>query len=176
MSRSTILLMRGAVGVTFGLLALAWPGLTILTLIGIFAGYALLDGIITLWLGLTSTPTEQRPWAPTLRGMLGIVAGIFTFLWPSLTTLALLLVIAAWAVMTGVLEIIAAFMFRRVIADERHLALSGILSIAFGLLLSAFPALGLLGIAWALAAYALASGIVLIALGFRLRRPARVQG
>src|SRR5437867_8831261 len=84
MSRSTILLMRGAVGVAFGLLALAWPGLTILALIGIFAGYALLDGIITLWLGLTSTPTAQRPWAPALRGILGIVAGIFTFLWPKI--------------------------------------------------------------------------------------------
>jgi uncharacterized membrane protein HdeD (DUF308 family) len=168
--------MRGAVGVVVGLVAFAWPGLTILTLIGIFAAYALLDGITTLWLGLTSTPTAQRPWAPALRGVLGIAAGIFTFLWPSLTTLALLLVIATWAVVTGVLEIVAAFMFRRVIADEGLLALSGILSVGFGSLLFAFPALGLLGIAWALAAYALASGIVLIALGFRLRKPARVQG
>jgi uncharacterized membrane protein HdeD (DUF308 family) len=169
MSRSTVLIVRGLVGVVFGVIAFAWPGLTILVLIGIFAAYALLDGITTLWLGLTSTPTEQRMWAPALQGIVGIAAGVFTFLWPGVTTLALLLVVAAWAMVTGALEIVAAIKFRRVIVGDWLLALSGILSVVFGGLLFAFPALGLIGIAWALAAYAMVSGIVLIALGVRLR-------
>lgn len=169
MSRSTVLLVRGAVGIVFALFAFVWPGLTILALVAIFAAYALLDGLTTLWLGLMSTSTEQRPWAPALRGLVGIAAGVFTFLWPIVTTLTLLLVVAVWAVATGMLEVVAAIRFRRVIQHEWLLALNGVLSIVFGLFLFGFPALGLIGIAWALAAYALASGIVLIVLGLSLR-------
>lgn len=169
MSRSTVFIIRGLVGVIFALLTFAWPGLTILVLVGIFAAYALLDGITTLWLGLTSTPTEQRMWAPALKGTVGIAAGVFTFLWPGVTTALLLLIIGAWAVVTGVLEIVAAIRFRRAIAHEWLLALTGTLSVIFGSLLFGYPALGLIGIAWALGGYTLASGIVLITLGVRLR-------
>ena len=169
MSRSTILLMRGIVGILVGLAAFAWPGLTLLVLVAMFAAYALLDGITTLWLGLTSTPTEQRVWSSSLQGLLGIAVAIFTFIWPGLTLLALLVIVAAWAVATGILEIVASIAFRRVVADEWLLALSGIISILFGAVLLALPQVGLIGIAWALGAYAMASGIVLTALGVRLR-------
>ena len=90
-------------------------------------------------------------------------------MWPNITLLALLFWIAAWAVVTGVFELVAAVRLRRVIEGEWLLALSGTLSIALGLLLFARPAIGALGLAWALGAYAVATGIVLVGLGIRLR-------
>ena len=170
MSRSTVLLIRGIVGVMFGVLAVGWPGLTILVLVTIFAAYALLDGIATVWVGLVSTPNELRSWAPVLRGILGIAAGVFTFLWPGVTTTMLLLAVGVWAVVAGVLDIVAATRLRGVIADEWLLALIGALCIGLGVLLFAFPAIGLIGIAAALGVYSMVSGVMLIGLALRLRR------
>jgi uncharacterized membrane protein HdeD (DUF308 family) len=167
-------MIRGMVGLVFGLLAVTRPSLTVVALGGVFAAYALVDGISTLWFGLTSlavsaAPTGQRMSTLMVRAVLGIAIGIFILLWRELTMMALLLAMAVWAVVTGVLEISAAVKLRRVIPDEGWLALSGILSIAFGLWLFAFPGLGLIGIARALGAYAFAVGVLLIAIGLRLR-------
>jgi uncharacterized membrane protein HdeD (DUF308 family) len=156
-------------GLIFGVLAVAWPGLTILALVAIFACYALLDGIATVWAGLVSTQTGQRPWPPVVRGLLGIAAGVFTLLWPGVTTKVLLLAVAAWAVVTGALDIIAAIRLRKV-ADEWMLALSGALSIGLGLVLFTSPAIGLIGIASALGVYSMVSGIMLIGHALRVRR------
>jgi uncharacterized membrane protein HdeD (DUF308 family) len=170
MSRSTVLLIRGVVGLIFGALAVTWPGLTILALVTIFAVYALLDGVASLWVGLVSTPTEQRSWAPVMRGILGIAAGVFTFLWPDLTTTMLLLAVAVWAVVAGLLDIVAAIRLRAVLGHEWLLPLNGALCVGLGLLLLAFPAIGLIGIAAALGVYSIVSGVMLIGLGLRLRR------
>ena len=109
-----------------------------------------------------------------IRGIVGLIVGVLTFLWPGITALALIWFIAAWAVVTGVLEIAAAIRLRREITGEWLLALSGVLSVAFGLLVIAFPSAGALGIAWLLGAYAAAAGIVLIVLGVRLHSHAIV--
>jgi uncharacterized membrane protein HdeD (DUF308 family) len=169
MNQSALLLIRGVVGVVIGILAFAWPGITIAVLVAIFGIYAIVDGITNLMLGLRRDPLRGRSWAHSLQGIVGIAAGVLAFLWPGITALALVTFIGAWALITGVFEIVAAVRLRKVITGEWMLALSGILSIAFGILVFMFPGAGAVGIAWVLGAYSAAAGIVLIALGISLR-------
>lgn len=169
MNGASLLIVRGIVGLVFGIVAFAWPGVTIAALVVIFGAYAVVDGVANLVLGLTKTRTHGRSAATALQGVVGIAAGILTFIWPGITTLALVFFIAAWAIVTGAFEIAAAIRLRKVIKGEWLLALSGLLSIVFGVLVFAFPGAGAVGIAWVLGAYAAAAGIVLIALGVRLR-------
>jgi len=169
MDSSSMLLIRGMVGVAIGILAFAWPGITIAVLIGIFGIYALLDGVMNVMLGLSHSSPQGRSWAHVVQGIFGIAAGVLTFIWPGITALVLVIFIASWAIVTGVFEIIAAVRLRKVITGEWLLALSGLLSVAFGVLALAFPAAGALTIAFIFGAYAAAAGIVLIALGVRLR-------
>jgi uncharacterized membrane protein HdeD (DUF308 family) len=169
MDSSSLLLIRGIVGVAIGVLAFVWPGITIAVLVGIFGAYALIDGVMNLFLGLSRSSPQGRSWAHVLQGIVGIAAGVMTFVWPGITALVLVLFIGAWAIVTGVLEIIAAVRLRKVITGEWLLALSGLLSVAFGVLVLAFPGAGAIGIAFILGAYAAAAGMVLIALSVRLR-------
>jgi len=166
---SSYLIIRGIVGIVVGILAFLWPGLTIAVLVGIFALYAFIDGVANLILGLTHSPRHGRSWALVLEGIVGIAVGVVTFLWPGITALALVWFIAAWAIITGVFEIAAAIRLRRVIAGEWLLALSGVLSLIFGVLVFAFPAAGAVSIAWLFGAYAAATGVILVVLGVRLR-------
>jgi uncharacterized membrane protein HdeD (DUF308 family) len=169
MDLSALLIVRGVVGVAIGIMAFAWPGITIAVLVAIFGIYAVVDGITNLFLGFTRTRTHGRSWAHALQGIVGIAAGVLAFLWPGITALALVTFIGAWALVTGVFEIVAAIRLRKMITGEWLLALSGIMSVVFGILVFLFPGAGAVGIAWVLGAYAAAAGIVLIALGARLR-------
>jgi uncharacterized membrane protein HdeD (DUF308 family) len=169
MDGSTLLIVRGIVGVVFGLVAFAWPGITIAALVVIFGVYAIVDGITNLMLGFRRRQSRGRAWAHALQGLIGIAAGVLTFIWPIVTALALVLFIGAWAIVTGVFEIVAAIKLRKEITGEWMLALSGLLSVAFGVLVMAFPGAGAVGIAWVLGAYAMATGVILVALGIRLR-------
>ena len=164
-----LLIVRGIVGVVFGLVAFAWPGITIAGLVVIFGAYTIIDGITTMILGLSRRAEYGRSWPAAIQGIVGIVVGVLTFIWPGLTALALVIFIGAWAIVTGVFEIAAAIKLRREITGEWMLALSGLLSLVFGVLVFAFPGAGAVGIAWVLGAYAMAGGVVLIALGVRLR-------
>jgi uncharacterized membrane protein HdeD (DUF308 family) len=167
---SSFMIIRGIVGIVVGFLALAWPGLTIAVLVGIFAIYALIDGAVNLFLALSRADQQaSRPWAHFWQGLVGIAVGVMAFTWPGMTALALIWLIAAWAVITGALEVAAAIRLRRVISGEWLLALSGILSIVFGALVFAFPGAGAIGIAWLLGIYAIATGILLVVLGIRLQ-------
>jgi uncharacterized membrane protein HdeD (DUF308 family) len=160
-----ILLVRGVIAVVFGLLAFAWPGLTIIILTALFAAYALVDGVFALLVGLHS-----RWWVLAMIGVLGIVAGLVAFLSPGLTALTLLLIIATWAILRGIIEIAAAIQLRKVIANEWALILGGICSVVFGIILFARPAVGALAVIWIIGAYALIIGIFLIILSFRVKR------
>jgi uncharacterized membrane protein HdeD (DUF308 family) len=167
MDPSSLLLIRGLVGVAIGILAVAWPGLTIAVLVSVFGLYAILDGITNLILGLTRS--HGRSWAHAFQGVVGILAGGLTFLWPGVTAVALVFFIGAWAIVTGTFEIIAAIRMRRYIKGEWLLALSGAMSLLFGVLVLAFPGVGAVTIAWLLGIYAAAAGLVLITLGLRMR-------
>ena len=105
-----------------------------------------------------------------LNGLAGIAIGVLTLLWPGITALVLLYFIAAWAILTGVFEIAAAIRLRREIEGEWLLALAGITSVIFGILLVALPGPGALALTWLIGAYALVFGILMLVLAFRLRR------
>jgi uncharacterized membrane protein HdeD (DUF308 family) len=167
MAGSSYLIVRGVVGVTLGVLAMLWPGVTLTALVGIFGLYAILDGATNLFLGFSRANGRSR--AQVFQGIVGIGAGVLTFIWPMITALVLVLFIGSWAIVTGILELVAAVRLRKAIHGEWLLALSGVMSIIFGLLVLMFPAAGAVGIAWILGVYAAAAGAVLITLGLRLR-------
>jgi uncharacterized membrane protein HdeD (DUF308 family) len=120
-------------------------------------------------LGLTRTLERKRSWLRFFQGLFGIAVGVLAFLWPHITAFALLMWVAAWAIVVGAFEIAAAIRLRRIIEGEWRLALAGTFSILFGALLLAFPALAAVGLVWALGAYAVATGILQIALAVRLK-------
>ncbi len=161
--------LRGVLAILFGVLAFVWPAVTWLTLIIIFGVYAIVDGIVAIVTGLTRTEDSRRWWAFLLEGLLNIGAGIVALVSPGLTTLVLIYVIASWAIVTGVLEIAAAVRLRDEIDNEWVMGLGGFVSIVLGVLLLLQPAAGGLAIIWIIAGYALIFGILLVALGVRLR-------
>lgn len=169
MDAPSFLIIRGILGLVIGIVAFAWPAITIAALVAMFGVFALIDGVINLFLGLTHNAAHERSWATAVQGLVGIAAGVLAFLWPGLTAFALVIFIGSWAIVTGVFEIIAAIRLREIITGEWLLVLSGVMSVVFGVLVCLFPGPGAVGIAWILGTYAAASGLVLIALGVRLR-------
>jgi uncharacterized membrane protein HdeD (DUF308 family) len=160
------LLLRGVAAVLFGLAALLWPDETLWVLIVFFGAYALVAGVFTIAAG---TADSTRRWLLLTEGVLGVVAGLIAFFWPGLTALVLLYVIAAWAIFTGVLEIMSAISLRREIDNEWMMILGGALSVLFGVLLAVLPGVGLLSLTWLIGIYALIFGVAFIILGFRVR-------
>ncbi len=161
--------LRGVLAIIFGVLAFFWPSITLAVLVLLFGAYALVDGVVHFIAGITNhTGGSNRLWL-LLGGLAGIIVGVLTFFWPFITAIALLYFIAAWAIVTGFFEILAAVELRKTISNEWLLILSGILSVVFGIVIALFPGAGALGIIWAIAAYAVIFGILTIALGLRLR-------
>lgn len=164
-----LVVLRGVLGILFGLLAFVWPGITWLTLVIMFGIYAIVDGLVAIGTGFARSRESSRWWTFLLEGLINIGAGAAALIWPGLATLVILYVIATWAVFTGILEIIAAIRLRHEISNEWMLALGGVISIAVGVVLFFQPAAGSLAIIWIIGAYALIFGILLVILGFRLR-------
>jgi uncharacterized membrane protein HdeD (DUF308 family) len=160
------LALRGLLAVLFGVLTFIIPGLTLFYLVLLFGAYTILEGIFNL---VSAFRAPGHHWPLVLEGILSILAGALTFVWPGLTALVLLYLIAFWAIFTGVLEITAGIRLRRHIDNEWLLILMGVLSVGFGLLLLVFPGAGALAIVLWIGAYAIVFGIALIALAFRLR-------
>ena len=163
------LIIRGLAGIAMGILTLAWPGIALVVLVFLFAGYALVDGVTSIIAAVHAAEARERWVSIVLEGLVGIAAAIVTAVWPAITALALVYVIAAWAVLTGALEVAAAVRLRRHISGEWLLILSGVASLLFGFLLAIAPLAGALVIALWVGAYALVFGVLLVALGFRLR-------
>ena len=159
--------MRGVVSVAFGAMALLWPE----TLLFLFGGYALVDGVFALGTAAFGGRLAGgwRGWL-LLEGILGVAAGAATFLWPDITTLALLRMIAAWAIVTGVLQVAAAVILRRELAGEWLLALGGVAAVALGVFLAVLPQQGVLPARWLIGLYAIVFGVALVALAVRLRQ------
>ena len=170
------LVLRGAVAILFGVLAFIWPGVTLSVLVLLFGAYALVDGIVAIIMGIKEYGDRERWWATLLSGLVSAAAGIVTFFMPGLTALALLSLIAFWAIVRGVFEIVAAIRLRHEIEGELLLGLGGALSIAFGLLMLFFPGAGALAVVWWIAAFAVVYGVMLLMLGFRLRGVGRAIG
>jgi uncharacterized membrane protein HdeD (DUF308 family) len=164
-----IVALRGVVAILFGIGCFAWPGITLLVLVAFFGAYMFVDGVIALAQAVRFRHDRERWPMLALEGVLGIAIGVLTFFWPGLTALAWLYTIAAWAIVTGILEIVFAIRLRKVIRGEWLVALTGVASIALGILLAMMPLAGLLAWVWVIGAYAIVFGALMIALAFRLR-------
>lgn len=158
--------VRGVIALLFGIGALAYPGPTVFILIIFFGLYVLVDGVTALVMGLGE---RKRP-AYVLLGLVSIAAGMFAIIRPGATALALLWLIGIWALVRGIGEIVAAIQIRKEVEGEWAIALSGVISVLFGLFVLARPGAGALAMLWLIAIYAFASGLLKLMLGFKLRR------
>ena len=160
--------LRGLAGILFGIITFIAPGISLAALVLLFGAYAFADGVLAI-VTATRRRGNDRWGMLLLEGLVGVAAGVLTLLWPGITALALLYVIAAWALVTGGFEIAAAIRLRKVITGEWILGLSGILSVALGVLLILAPGPGALAVVIWIGAYAFVFGVLLFALGLRLK-------
>jgi uncharacterized membrane protein HdeD (DUF308 family) len=163
------LVIRGIFALIFGILAFVWPAITLGALVLLFGAYAIVDGIFAIVAAIDSKGRETNWWTLLVEGILGIAIGVFTFMWPGITALTLLYLIGIWAIVTGILEIAEAIRLRKIITHEWLLALAGVASLAFGVLLFIYPRAGALAVMWWIGAYAIFFGVMLLSLGLRLR-------
>jgi uncharacterized membrane protein HdeD (DUF308 family) len=164
-----VVLFRGICAVLFGIVAFACPGITLASLVIVYGVYAIIDGWSAIAIGLSDDADGVPWWQMILVGVLSIVAGVLTFQWPGITAVALLAVIAAWSIVRGIVEIVAAIRLRTVIDNEWLLILSGACSIAFGAILVVRPGAGALAVVWIIGSYAIVFGLLTTALAFKLR-------
>lgn len=164
-----MLALRGAIALLFGILAIIWPGVTLAILVALFGAYVLVDGVFTI--GMAVRHRDQRNWwILLLEGIAGVGVGFLTFFWPAITALVLVYLIAIWAGVTGVFEILAAIHLRKEISNEWLLGLSGVASVLLSLVLLFLPGPGVLVIVWTIAAYAMVFGLLLLVLSYQLRK------
>lgn len=163
-------ILRGVVAIIIGVAAFLVPPFGIGLLVGLFAAWALLDGIGSIVVGIRTRRRDRNWWLEIVEGIVGIVAGVIALAFPRFAAQVLVLLIAAWAIVTGIFEIVAAIRLRQEIEGEVWLALAGVASVLFGAMLVLFPAAGALSVAWLIGAGAVVFGAFMIALGLRLRR------
>ena len=169
------ILLRGVAAVLFGLVTVVAPDISLRALVLLFGAFAFVDGILAIVSAIRRHEGSERWGMLLLEGVSGVAVGVMTVLWPGITAFALLYLIAAWALATGVLEIAAAIRLRKALTDDWLLFLTGIASVALGVLLVLFPGAGALAVVLWIGAYAFVSGALLIALGLRLHSWARVE-
>ncbi len=168
-SRWWAVLARGIAAILFGIVAFSIPGISLLALILIWGCYAAIDGVFALVVAARGAPGKTSWGWLLVEGIVGVGAGLVTFIWPAMTALVLLMVIGVWAVVTGVLEVMAAVALRKQLRGEWMLALGGTLSIAFGMLVLLSPGAGALALLGWIAGYSIVSGALLVGVGLRLR-------
>jgi uncharacterized membrane protein HdeD (DUF308 family) len=170
------LAIRGVIAIAFGILAFLTPGLTLGALILLFAVYAIVDGVSHVITGIRQRSGDRPDGLMILGGIVGMAVGVIAVILPGVTALFLLALIGAWAIVIGAAEIVAAYRLRKAISGEWLLALQGIISIAFGVYVWLFPGAGALAVVWLIATFAIASGVILLMLAFRMRSLARGAG
>jgi len=168
-----LLFFRGVCAIAFGAIAVTMPIQTLGTLIWMFAAFAVIDGVFALAAAISGKAKAYAPtWWLVLVGVLSIVAGIAIFSYPALSLLLMLKFIAFWAIFRGVFEIVGAIQLRKVINNEWTLIIGGLIDIAFGVYILAFPGRGALAMIIVLGIFAIISGISLVALSMRLKKHA----
>ena len=161
--------LRGLAAILFGLIALFTPGFMALWLALLFGAYALIDGVFAIIAGIRAAERHERWWPFALEGLASILVGVIALVMPVAAALALLYLVSAWAILTGVFRISAALRLRREIRGEWLLILNGALSVLLGILIVARPGAGLITLMWIVGVYAMVYGIVLVGLAFKLR-------
>jgi uncharacterized membrane protein HdeD (DUF308 family) len=162
-------IVRGVLAIAFGMLAFLAPGLGIAVLVGLFAAWALIDGVGGLMAGIRTRGIDRSWWLEVAEGLVSIVAGVIALVFPEYAATALVLIIAAWAIVTGVIQVWTAIRLRRAIEGEVWLGLAGLASVLFGVILLVFPRAGALSLVWLIGSGAIVFGVFLVLLGWRLR-------
>lgn len=168
-------IVRGVLAIAFGIVAFFAPGLGIAVLVGLFAAWVLVDGITGLWAGFRSRGRDRSWWIEVVEGLVSITAGVLAVAFPVFAAEILVLLIAAWAIVTGALEIVTAIRLHDRITGELWLGLTGAASVLFGIVLLAFPGAGALSLVWLIGGFAVAFGAFLVVLGLRLRALADLE-
>ena len=163
------LVLRGIAAILFGVLAIVWPQITLTVLVFLFGAYALVDGLFAIVAGVKAHGEFNRWWVLFLEGIFSVIVGVFAFALPNITAMVLLILIAAWAIVTGAFEIGAAIQLRRYITGEWLLVLAGLASVLFGFALLINPGAGAVALVWLIGAYTIFFGVLLLGLGFKLR-------
>ncbi|HEY8211232.1 MAG TPA: DUF308 domain-containing protein [Myxococcaceae bacterium] len=165
------LVARGAVAMLFGVLTFLAPWMSLLTLVFLWGAFALVDGVLNLTMASRRARAGSKRWGWLLfEGAVAVLAAVGAFVWPGITALILLGFVAARSLLSGAAQVGAAIRLRKEIQHEWLLALAGVLSIAFGVVLVMFPGLGLLTIVLMVGAYSFIFGALLIGVGLRLRQ------
>jgi uncharacterized membrane protein HdeD (DUF308 family) len=161
-------IVRGALAIAFGLLALIWPGITLLVLAVVFGAYAFVDGVFAAVAAVHAKGTERIPLI--LGAIAGILIGVVTFFWPGATLFALTILIGAWALVTGIFQIVAAIRLRRELPGEWIHLLTGLVSVLLGLMVLFWPVSGAVAVAWLIGIYAIIFGVLVISMGLQVRK------
>ena len=164
-----LFVLRGVLGIAFGVVVLLVPGIGLVAVLALFAAWAIIGGatqLISAW----RERDQPRWWVGILEGVVGLVAGLVVIIRPDISAIALLYLVAAWAIVTGVLQIFLAIRLRERISGELFLALAGVISVVFGVVLVINPGAGLLSLLWLVGVFAIAIGAMFFLLGLRLRR------
>ena len=164
-----LLALQGIAAIAFGVLAIMWPGITLLWLVALFAAYALLQGGAAIYASIRGRHIESKWWLVLLLGIVSVAAGVLAIFYPTITALTLVLLMGANALVTGVLQIVVAVRLRQQIRREWLLVANGIISIIFGALVMLFPAGGALAMVWLVSFYAVLTGVLLLTLALRAR-------
>ncbi len=162
-------ILRGLLAIAFGILAFVAPVWGLAILVALFGAWALIDGVTSVWTGIRTRSVDRNWWLEILEGLVSIVAGLIAFVLPGFAAEVLVILIAVWAIVTGVFQIWAAIRLREQIRGEFWLGLAGVASILFGVILLVFPAGGALALVWLIGSGAIAIGVFLTILGWRLR-------
>jgi uncharacterized membrane protein HdeD (DUF308 family) len=164
----TMFLFRGIAAILFGILTLVWPKLSLSVLVLLFGVFALISGITAVVAALRNR--EEQGWGLLLfEGILGTLAGVVALVWPNITALAFLYLLAAWAIITGIMELVAPLAFPMRGGRAALMVLAGLASIVFGILIAAQPSSGLLAVVWLIGAYAIVFGVMYVAAYFESR-------
>jgi uncharacterized membrane protein HdeD (DUF308 family) len=170
-----IVALRGAAALVFGVLAFLWPHIALVVLVLLFGAYVLVDGIFNL-INAALGQTREPRWIVAVMGIAGIIIGIVTLVWPDLSAMALIYLIAIWAVTVGAFTILAAVRLRDDIDDEWLMAFTGVVLILFGLAIAIVPGPGALALVWLISAFVVAYGVLQLLLAFRLRNWSHLGG
>ena len=164
-----VLLLRGVLAILFGIAALAYPGMTIGSLVLYFAAFAFVDGISNVFQAFSGREENESWWVLLLEGLLGIAFGVITYQAPGITTLMLLLYIGFWAIATGVMRIILAVRLRHEITGEWWMVLGGLVSILFGMAMVSRPGAGALAVLTVIGVWSIVTGLSLVFLAFKVK-------
>ena len=165
-----LFLLRGILALVFGVVALFFPQAAFLSLVLIFGAFALVDGVFALIAAFSGGARAENWWWLVLEGAFGILIGVLTVIQPAVMATAWILVIAAWAIVTGIFEIITAIRLRKEITGEWALILGGVISVIFGLAAAMFPGSGAFAVGFLVGVYAIIFGLIFVWLGFNLRK------